>query len=744
MNNVIKAFAFLDGNNVNFEPYVVRLDGEKFELAYHAQLNDKYSFLHIWADNGIIKDDLYIRYNEKEAICKRVIENVSGEIIRIKEAGITVRGIDFGCKKKDDYFYHNENPRIYETMTFPIDYIRTSDDASNSEFDVEAGNKWADPDTICDRIGASPYQPFPAILISNYNTKRGIVHGTLSQKLFYHNYLVSHDELGIKMEIFSSFKDIDALETEAGRVLIDEWYLGETNDADNLEKIFEGYTVHLRKRLSGAYGRSGVNRKNVVWGSWNDGICRNVNEELILKEAKYISENYPTVKWIQLDDGYSHCKKIAHGLGVPYEGDGGIDGKKFPEGLRAYSDKIRALGLRPALWIGGFCPHETQIYKEHPEWFIDYSYRTKNTSPLDISQPEVMEYMKNAMKKLCLEYGFDGVKHDFWSYAFEDSHNLYKNKTRSGYENRRRWLRVIRDCLPEDGYMQTGCDIVMGNPFLGEFFTNYRYGIDICDGIWENVKTTMQWGAACFATHTGDLFVPNSDSIGLLSGLSENESMFCINYCITTHSMVEIAGRLSEAEDKERIKVLKKAVCNPNNGQDVYFVGLNYRKSGRCLPEIMYFKTPHFSCEENNVCIPIRTVGVFNAYDESKTYRILPKDLGLKDGSYIITDVWSTESFTTDNGIEITLEPHCSRLLAVSENSGYRLLDANIRILSAEQNNNSIIIETDYDAKEVEFVFNNNLEKVMCGWENTEFSMQSGKVCISEMKKGRYIFYFTY
>ena len=75
------------------------------------------------------------------------------------------------------------------------------------------------------------------------------------------------------------------------------------------------------------------------------------------------------------------------------------------------------------------------------------------------------------------------------------------------------------------------------------------------------MKTSMQWGAACFATHTGDLFVPNSDSVGIMPGLSDTEALFCINYCLVTHSMVEIAGRLSEAEDQTRIKILKKAVC---------------------------------------------------------------------------------------------------------------------------------------------------------------------------------------
>ena len=90
-------------------------------------------------------------------------------------------------------------------MTFTVDYNRMAEDAKDSRFDIQAGNRWADPGVVTERIGASPYQPFPAILLSNYQTKHGLVHGTLSQNVFYHNYLVSHEVDLVKLEVFSSF-----------------------------------------------------------------------------------------------------------------------------------------------------------------------------------------------------------------------------------------------------------------------------------------------------------------------------------------------------------------------------------------------------------------------------------------------------------------------------------------------------------------------------------------------------------
>ena len=103
-----------------------------------------------------------------------------------------LENVAFGRGWKDDYFYHLENPRIYGVMTIPVRVKRTPEMAKSSEFDVMAGTRWADPGVVTDRIGASPYQPFPAVLLSNYKTENGVVHGTLSQRVFYHNYLVEH------------------------------------------------------------------------------------------------------------------------------------------------------------------------------------------------------------------------------------------------------------------------------------------------------------------------------------------------------------------------------------------------------------------------------------------------------------------------------------------------------------------------------------------------------------------------
>lgn len=681
---------------------------------------------------GLFQDSLYFDVSGSEMVCRRVFRNISSSVRRVKELSFEISGITFGGADRDDFFYHNENPRIYEVMTFPVDYKRTGKDAKDSAFDIQAGNRWADPGVVCERIGRSPYQPFPAILLSNYGVTSGLVHGTLDQRVFYHNYLTGHDAPGsLFLRIFSSFKDVDALELAPGRTLVDRWYLGRTGHADDLDRIFENYTAVLRKNLPPMYGATAINRDNMVWGSWNDGIFRDITEEMILTEARYLKENFPAVRWIQVDDGYAVYDECAHGLGMPYEGEDGVDRTKFPGGLRHFTDEIRKTGLRPAVWIGGLCPKETKIFREHPEWFIDYDYRVTQSAPLDVSQSEVRSYMTRALDAFLLEYGFDAVKHDFWSYAFEDSHDLLKNKDRSGYEYRSWWTSEIRRRLPADGYFQTGCDIVMGNPFLGVNFTNYRYGIDIGSGTWDYVKTNFLWGIACFATHTGDLFVPNSDAVGLFPGLSDTDAMFCINYCLTTHSMVEIAGKLSQADpESPRFKALRKAVCNPNNGQDVYLAAYDYRDHNHSIPEILYFRTGHFTPAEDCPCMPLRTVGLFNVKDEPVTVSFSPEDLKLPGGSYLLTDVWTSARTAFRGKVSFPLPPHGSLLLAVSPDRENELLDSDVRILSSRLSpEGRLELTTGYASKEAELLFSSPVRSVFFDGKETAYrGGEDGKI----------------
>lgn len=706
----MKSYFDIGLKDITVEASVI-IDGFAIYPKYVQQIAQNGASVYFLATEKAFTDTLYIERENGEVIVKRVLKNTTDGVLKLQELEFDFCNLNFGGDSKDDYYYSLETPRFYKKFTFSVDERRSKDNIQESAFDAKGNNKWIDASSFHQRINRSGDQPFPAILISNYQSKIGVVHGSLSQDTFYHNYIVTREN-GLTLKAFSSFMNTDYLELKRGESVTDEWYFGLTEQADDIEKIFNNYTKYLRRRLSTAYGRKEINRKDMVWGSWNDGIWRDISENMLLQEARALKEHFPTVKWFQIDDGYATFNEKPHGLGVPYEGENGIDAMKFPNGLKAFADKVRDIGLRPAIWIGGTVPDKTKLYQEHPEWFMGAPLYGIDSGVLDVSRADVREYMSFALETLIKKYGFEGVKHDFWSYPFESAKRIYSQKEQSGYYYREWWLKEIRKRLPVDGYMQACCAIAMANPFLGKYYNNYRYGIDIGEGNWDNIKTLFTWGVACLATHTGDLFVPNSDALGIFPNLPDNVFMFWTNFLLITRTAVELSGRFSIEENLQspRFSVLKKATCNPNNGQDVYLVHFDYRKKDE-IPEIFYLKTSLFASEEKE-CLPTRTLALFNMSKQTKTYRISLEDLGLQQGEYEVVDVWSGERFAFGSEYDFVVEAEQSKLVAIAQKSEIAIYDANIRLKGVKREANCILANTDYGAI-AECVFGGELRQII-------------------------------
>ena len=723
-------FASFQAGELAFSPYLVTESNGRIEAEYKKIWSETAAVVHWHADySGQFSDDLYLHYKPGEMTCRRLIRNISSETIALKEAGIEVSGIYFGQDADRDFYYHAENSRIYAVMTLPVDFDRMAPGGKDPKYDIGSHLCYVEEPCRSKRIGASPYQPFPAILLGNCNTDHALVHGTLEQRVFYHCYELCHCSGAVRMNIISGFKGVAALDVVPGRTLTDRWYLGTTEQAGDIEHIFDRYTAVLRSVLPPLNGAGNANRHSVLWESWNDGIERNVSEELILKEAEFVSRNFPNVRFVQLDDGYWRNDTASNGIGTAYEENGGIDRKKFPSGLRACSDQVRQFGLSPAVWIGLSCPACSQISKDHPEWMADYAWRYKEyegiecSKILDPSIPEVREYLQHAFDKFCHDYNFSGIKLDFWSFVFETSAPMLKNREHSSYEWRRWLLTEIRKRLPTDGYFQTGCDIVQGNPFLGEFFTNYRYGLDIAGGEWDHVKTTFLWGASCFSLHIGDLFVPNSDSIGIMPGLSDTERMFAVNYILISHSFVELSGKLHSDCSPELFRILKKALCNINNGQDVHFAQYDYRKHNVPPPSIWFTDTPLFSRKSGVKGVPLKTVGLFNLTDEDTSVAFSPADMHLAAGNYILTDVWTGKQKKFSSSAEFVLPRHGSLLLSLNAEEGIQIFDSNIRLEKTDEETMSFA--TDYET-DAELLLSAKPAKLFFNGKTLDFTFENG------------------
>ena len=155
-------------------------------------------------------------------VLKRTVKNLSGRILNLSGLKAELSGNFFGKNTTSDYYYCNENARLFGNLTIPLDYNRYNDNSErNDRFNLPVDRKYCDPEVVEGRICSCPYQPFPAILLSNYKSNKGIVVGSLSQDVFYHSFETGHKDGKAYLEIYSSFKDIAYREIKPDEKLTD-------------------------------------------------------------------------------------------------------------------------------------------------------------------------------------------------------------------------------------------------------------------------------------------------------------------------------------------------------------------------------------------------------------------------------------------------------------------------------------------------------------------------------------------
>ena len=125
--------------------------------------------------------------------------------------------------------------------------------------------------------------------------------------------------------------------------------------------------------------------------SWNYGVFANISEESLLKTARCVAANMPDVKHFLTDGAWQNdlidpvvCPTTAQ-FYLP-EGQWHHP-VKFPRGMKAMADEIRALGLAPGIWWTPMVGLYSKLAQEHPEWLAKDStgnvYRIVESGYLD-------------------------------------------------------------------------------------------------------------------------------------------------------------------------------------------------------------------------------------------------------------------------------------------------------------------------------------------------------------------------
>ena len=131
-----------------------------------------------------------------------------------------------------------------------------------------------------------------------------------------------------------------------------------------------------------------------------------------LRELADIAASIGVERYV-LDDGWFRGRRHDRaGLGDWY-----VDEDVWPQGLGPLIDHVRGLAMQFGLWFEPEMVNpDSQLYRSHPDWVLSAGSRTplleRNQLVLDLSRPEVVDYLVDRIDALLAAYDISYVKWD--------------------------------------------------------------------------------------------------------------------------------------------------------------------------------------------------------------------------------------------------------------------------------------------------------------------------------------------
>ena len=233
----------------------------------------------------------------------------------------------------------------------------------------------------------------------------------------------------------------------------------------------------------------------VIINSW-EPFRFTFDSEKLIKTAE-ISKKLGADMFV-LDDGWFGDRNDERaGLG-----DWVANEKKLPGGIPALAERIHAMGMSFGIWFEPEMVNEnSDLYRAHPDWCLKVPNRAPSRSRhqlcLDLSRPDVCDYLINAVNSVLDAGSVDYVKWDYNRYVC-DVFSSYYPADRQGEIYHRYMLGLYRIL---DGIIKTHPDILFegcsggGGRFDGGMLT-YFPQIWCSDNTDAPSRLTIQYGTS--------------------------------------------------------------------------------------------------------------------------------------------------------------------------------------------------------------------------------------------------------
>jgi alpha-galactosidase len=386
-----------------------------------------------------------------------------------------------------------------------------------------------------------------------------------------------------------------------------------------------------------------TSRPPTGWCSW---YCfgPNVTAQQVLDNLDVIAKQIPSLKYIQIDDGYQRAM-----------GDWLETGAAFGGSVRSVLTEIRRRGFEPAIWVAPFIAEEqSQLFQQHRDWFV----ADANGAPLrsdrvtfggwrhgpwyaiDGTHPGAQAHLEQVFRTMRQEWGCTYFKLDanFWG-AMHGGRFHDPNATR--IEAYRRGMGAIRRGAGDSFLL--GCNHPIW-PSVGVIHGS-RSSNDI-KRTWDRIATTARQNLSR-NWQNGRLWWNDPDAVVLADDLTDAECQFHATAIYASGGMVLSGDDLTKISAR-RTAMLQKLL--PPTGIAASFSDPSLRVG------VVNLRDTQMIC-------------LFNWDDHQSDMTVrLGSQTGTSDSeARLVTDFWTGESLGRHaDRLTLTLPPRAARLLKVT------------------------------------------------------------------------------
>ncbi|MBQ7004344.1 MAG: alpha-galactosidase [Oscillospiraceae bacterium] len=264
--------------------------------------------------------------------------------------------------------------------------------------------------TISTRRGASSHHHNPFIILAAPETteKIGECFGVMQVYSGSHRTDVEVDFRGMTRVVTGINDELFAWQLEPGEVFhTPEAILMFTHDG--IGELSRRYHDFIRSNIMRS--QYTFKPRPVLINNW-EATYFDFNSDKIVSIAKQASEL--GVDMMVLDDGWFGGRVKDDNAGL---GDWVVNEEKLGGSLNDLIERVHALNMRFGIWVEPEMVNEdSDLYRAHPDWAFVLPGRKpamgRNQLVLDLSRPEVVDYLTESLTRLLADHPIDYIKWD--------------------------------------------------------------------------------------------------------------------------------------------------------------------------------------------------------------------------------------------------------------------------------------------------------------------------------------------